>query len=168
MMIAIFPSSLEILISYFIGSYAMDRLLKIFLAQLRCSPFGTNHSHLKEKKSNALNWDMISSLKAKYCLLHFFKSVMKKAVESLPELLVLHWLEKYTCPVAECLQDEESMKETTALPFCNDTVTHAIKRLSCNMKTELILEKTILLLYKRVNLLILMNLLFCLCLLSAQ
>lgn len=41
-------------------------------------------------------------------------------------------LKPWTVDIIECLLDEELVKEITAVPFSNDSVTHWIKDLSAN------------------------------------
>lgn len=147
MMKVIFLSTLWMLITYLFVHYAMKHFKIIFMVpvKLQCL-IEMNHSQYEEKRIEYLNLYMISSLKVKLCLLHLFKPDMKNPLEHLTGLVMHSWLEKYTyqlrdsCTVdiAECLLDEESAKEITALPLCNDRVTRPVERFDCSMKTGLI------------------------------
>lgn len=93
----------------------------------------------------------MSSLKAKNCSLQFFKLEMKKRnteasywvgyhnalaeeVHTIAESLI----KLCRVDIAEFLLDEKSVKEITAVPLSNDTVTLHINDLAANRKAQLI------------------------------
>lgn len=107
--------------------------------------FETNHSKFKEKGIEYFNLDAISSLKGQHCVLCcnifvLYYNVFQTRNEKSHWSILQGWLsicigwrstdisqESFTADIAECLLDEKSDKEITALSLCNNTVIYPIK-----------------------------------------
>lgn len=112
-----------------------------------------NHSEFKEKGTEHFtDVNIMSSLKARNCLLQFFKLEMKKRNSEVSYRVGYHialagelhtiaesLIKLCRVDIAEFLLDEKPVKEITAVPLSNDTVTLQINDLAANRKTELIL-----------------------------
>ncbi|XP_076315919.1 zinc finger BED domain-containing protein 5-like [Tachypleus tridentatus] len=112
--------------------------------------FETNDSEFKEKGTEDFKRRCDQLFESQNLFLQLFKLEMTKATEAYNRVSYLialageahtiaeRLINPCTDDVTECMLDEKSVKEITAVPLSNNTVTHRIKELAANMKNEVI------------------------------